>query len=203
MAAFLPIILRVLGAVAVPIISKIIGSGNLIKLDDIPGYANQYKIMLKRMKDNKFDKKDIMAFEKATTIDDLEKIHQNLRGPKKTRMEFFINHLKNSLQKEVKAVVKKIHKKPTKTLLKKKKVLKKQIKGFPKTKDNVQSVVFDKDMFTILQAKKWLKEHGFKYGKVDKKLNTLRFRQMDPLTYKKYRTKKIIPGILFVLGFNK
>jgi hypothetical protein len=43
-----------------------------------------------------------------------------------------------------------------------------------------QSLIFYKVEWTVAQAKAWLEEHGFKHGKVDRRKNTLRFRQFDP-----------------------
>lgn len=66
----------------------------------------------------------------------------------------------------------------------------------------VQSVVFDRLKWNIPKAVKWLKDHGFRAYKVDIKPSTLRFRQMDPSQFKKYRTKTTSDGINLVIGFN-
>lgn len=42
-----------------------------------------------------------------------------------------------------------------------------------------QSVVFPKS-FGVKAAKRWLREHKLKAGKVDRQANTLRFRQVGP-----------------------
>lgn len=56
-------------------------------------------------------------------------------------------------------------------------------------KDRVQSVLFEKRRFTIPQARKYLKSHGF----VDIKVHTTdqyhRFRQFDPVEGKRYVTR--------------
>lgn len=44
----------------------------------------------------------------------------------------------------------------------------------------IQSLIFPKDKFNRQEAKDWLKNHGFLYGKVDEKEATIRFRQLDP-----------------------
>lgn len=65
-------------------------------------------------------------------------------------------------------------------------------------KKGVQSIIFKKTMFTKLQAKKWLIKHDFKTS-VDEKPETYRFRQMEPVEGANYITKKIEPGISFVI----
>ena len=69
----------------------------------------------------------------------------------------------------------------------------------------VQSVVFDKKLFTIPEAKRWLKENNYLYNQVDKKLNTLRFRQLEPEDYKgwKYTTHRISKGIELIIIYKK
>lgn len=69
------------------------------------------------------------------------------------------------------------------------------------TQNNVQSIVFSKQYFTIKQAKSWLKRHHYRYGNCDEKENTIRFRQFDPRRTKKYRYKSITEGIKFVLEY--
>ena len=54
--------------------------------------------------------------------------------------------------------------------------------------------------YTLKEAKDWLKLHNFKYGKVDKRGKNLRFRQSDPETYDKLRTKNTSDGISFIIG---
>jgi hypothetical protein len=66
--------------------------------------------------------------------------------------------------------------------------------GFPQDGggSEVQSVLFDKDKWTVEDAKQWLKDHDFKGLEVDQTENTLRFRQHDPGQYERMRT--ITPG---------
>lgn len=47
-------------------------------------------------------------------------------------------------------------------------------------KTQIQSILFDKDKWTVDRAKEWLKDHGYKYGKVDTTDKYHRFRQLDP-----------------------
>jgi len=96
-------------------------------------------------------------------------------------------------------------------LIKKIREQKKDIKG-KGLKDKsyiVQSVVFDKDKFNITSAKKWLKENKFKYPKVDKQENTIRFRQESPEKvenegFTEYRTKNLNnSGIKLIIAYKK
>jgi hypothetical protein len=66
----------------------------------------------------------------------------------------------------------------------------------------IQSVIFDKDNWSLTDAKKWLKDHDFKTS-VDEKENTFRFRQKEPDQFSSFRTsdeKK--PGLKFVYGIK-
>lgn len=65
----------------------------------------------------------------------------------------------------------------------------------------IQSVLFDKQAYTVAQAKAWLKKHKMKYGKVDETENKLRFRQHDPKKGARYATKKY-GDISFIIEFN-
>lgn len=63
----------------------------------------------------------------------------------------------------------------------------------------VQSVIFDKTIFTPRKAKKWLVSSGYKAPKMDETANFLRFRQVSPTEakrkgYTNYRTKPIGNG---------
>jgi hypothetical protein len=72
----------------------------------------------------------------------------------------------------------------------------------------VQSVIFHKNKFTISSAKKWLKENGYKCPKVDEEPNTIRFRQISPITIKKqgyteYHNKPLgNSGIILVIAYK-
>lgn len=65
----------------------------------------------------------------------------------------------------------------------------------------IQTILFDKDKFTLTQAKKWLKENNFK-SSVDEGVTVLRFRQREPGDFNKgsFKTKKISQGVSVVLG---
>jgi len=69
----------------------------------------------------------------------------------------------------------------------------------------VQSVILPKKKFTKLQAKKWIKDNGYKESfykkKVDITKEYYRYRQKAP-KYKKYRNKKLSNGVILVLGLK-
>lgn len=67
--------------------------------------------------------------------------------------------------------------------------------GFPKSGDGgskVQSVIFDKESWTIDAAKDWLKSNKFNGLEVDETGESYRFRQEDPEGFARFRT--ISPG---------
>ncbi len=65
----------------------------------------------------------------------------------------------------------------------------------------VQSVLFDINMYNITRSRQWLKQHGFKYdGKVHTTSKYHRFRQSNPDLYNKFVNKKVRDGISLVLG---
>ena len=72
----------------------------------------------------------------------------------------------------------------------------------------VQSVVFDKNKYSVKEAKKWLKTNGYKSPKIDEEINTIRFRQKDPKKVHKegfteYRNKKLgKSGIILVIAYR-
>ena len=72
----------------------------------------------------------------------------------------------------------------------------------------VQSVIFPIKTFTIKTARKWLKEHKYKFAKVDTTESKLRFRQLAPKTVEKsgfteYRNKKLgVSGISLILAYK-
>jgi len=69
----------------------------------------------------------------------------------------------------------------------------------------VQTIVFDKDSFTKTKAKAWAKRGGYRYGDVDEKADTWRFRQEDPKRFKKagFRTIEMDEGVKAVVGCPK
>lgn len=70
----------------------------------------------------------------------------------------------------------------------------------------VQSVLFPLDKFNMREAKKWIREHGYKdhyYRKQPEILDKyIRFRQKKPDKSAKYKTKVLDNGILLVLMFS-
>lgn len=60
----------------------------------------------------------------------------------------------------------------------------------------VQSVLFDKTMWTVTAAKKWLKGHGYKVPAVDTTKEYHRFRQRPPFQFRRgtFRTKQFGKG---------
>lgn len=65
----------------------------------------------------------------------------------------------------------------------------------------VQSILFDRNLWTQQKAKKWLMNHDYIYPKIDITENFFRFRQKVPDKNKRYRTINIGRGIEFVLMF--
>lgn len=66
----------------------------------------------------------------------------------------------------------------------------------------VQSILFDKEKFTLTEAKNWLKKHDYKSDKVDETDEYYRFRQRDPDDFDpdSFRTKEIEDGVKFIMG---
>jgi hypothetical protein len=71
----------------------------------------------------------------------------------------------------------------------------------------IQAVLFDKNVYSISKALKWLKKHGFNPFKVDITLNLLRFRMIDPNKLKNegysiFRNKKINEDISYIIAYK-
>jgi len=72
----------------------------------------------------------------------------------------------------------------------------------------IQSVLFDKGKYNIKEAKKWLKENGYKSPKVDTTEDKHRFRQISPKTVEKkgyniFRNKKLgKSGIELIIAYK-
>ena len=67
----------------------------------------------------------------------------------------------------------------------------------------VHSILFNKNIWTLKDSKRWLKEHDYiPIKKVDITTNFYRFRIRDPKLFKKFRIIYIDYGIEFVLGFK-
>jgi hypothetical protein len=68
---------------------------------------------------------------------------------------------------------------------------------------NIASMLFKKNLWTKSEAARWLRDHRMKHGKVDITDQYIRFRQHNPKSYKRIRTKKIPQsGITLLIGFN-
>lgn len=67
---------------------------------------------------------------------------------------------------------------------------------------HVQSVLFDKAIWTSAKAKAWLKEHDLVSTNLDETQDKFRFRQYDPNDKFEYRTKPVpkTPGVAFIYG---
>ena len=71
----------------------------------------------------------------------------------------------------------------------------------------IQSILFNKNKWTIPKAKEWLKDNKFVINYSDGQSPRvtryfLRFRQSSPKKYKNYITKDIPNGILIIVGYN-
>lgn len=65
----------------------------------------------------------------------------------------------------------------------------------------VQSVLFDKALYTKAKAARWLLRHGFIVRKVDVTANRLRFRQVEPITGARYAIRHIKDGVELVIMY--
>ena len=71
----------------------------------------------------------------------------------------------------------------------------------------IQSVLFNKKMWNVLDSVNWCLNHGHKVVKIDDGPNVYRFRQVLPLTlkrkgYTEYKTIRINYGIEFVMAYK-
>lgn len=64
---------------------------------------------------------------------------------------------------------------------------------------NIQSILFDKNKFTLKKCILWLLKHNHKFKKVDITEKYYRFRQFDPNKNHKYFTKDLENGIKFII----
>ena len=71
----------------------------------------------------------------------------------------------------------------------------------------VQTLIFDKAVFTEEQARAWAKDHDFKVSKVDETQDSFRIRQQQPGRFQanSFRTIEFmgVNGILAVIGRRK
>jgi hypothetical protein len=70
----------------------------------------------------------------------------------------------------------------------------------------IQSILFNKHIYTKKQALDFLKHHGYNHNKIDITPNFYRFRQIDPeylqnLGYMRVINKKIAQGIEFIIYY--
>lgn len=68
----------------------------------------------------------------------------------------------------------------------------------------VQSLIFDKERFSVEEAKAWIRDHeGFGDYGVEETETSYRFRQYDPQHFSRFRTGQITTGIQAVFGVVK
>jgi hypothetical protein len=77
--------------------------------------------------------------------------------------------------------------------------------GAKKGATKIQSLIFDRSMFSSTSAKEWAKTHGFKARSVDVQANTVRIRQFSPTSGTKGRwgTITLRPGVQGVVTVPK
>ena len=66
----------------------------------------------------------------------------------------------------------------------------------------VQSLLFDKNLFIIEEALRWASEHDFKTNKIDETEKNIRIRQIDPALFERFVTKEIDNGVFAIIGFR-
>jgi 2'-5' RNA ligase len=69
----------------------------------------------------------------------------------------------------------------------------------------VQTIIFDKDVFSLDEARKWLSDNGFKTPAVDETEDSYRFRQREPGDFREgsFRTITLRKGVKAVVGIPK
>ena len=66
----------------------------------------------------------------------------------------------------------------------------------------IQSLAFDKELYTIPESRNWLRSHGFKFSlKPDITLGFYRFRQLNPGLFNNFRVKPFTPGISAIVAW--
>ena len=60
--------------------------------------------------------------------------------------------------------------------------------GVCPTGSRVQTLLFDKDRFSLSDAKAWARRHNWKASDVDEKENFIHLRQEDPSHFQRIRT---------------
>lgn len=69
----------------------------------------------------------------------------------------------------------------------------------------VQSLIFDRDLFTAREARSWASAHEFKAPATDRTAHTLRLRQRNPGRFQRgtFRTITLRKGVKAVIGVPK
>jgi hypothetical protein len=77
----------------------------------------------------------------------------------------------------------------------------KKLKHIPISKE-VQSIAFEKSIFSVSEAKRWAKKHGFVFSKVHRTQNLIKLRQYDPKYFKKSSFRVFEPreGVLMTIA---
>jgi hypothetical protein len=67
---------------------------------------------------------------------------------------------------------------------------------------HIQSILFDRDKFTLYRARSWLKRNGFRLRHRNKEVHVtdkyFRFRQKDPDPNKTYKTYHLPDGLTII-----
>ena len=67
----------------------------------------------------------------------------------------------------------------------------------------IQSITFRKSIWSIQAARAWLFSNNYPGLKPEEKVNSIRFAQVEPKGFVRYRIKNIGHGISLVMGFRK
>ena len=69
----------------------------------------------------------------------------------------------------------------------------------------IQTLIFDKKVFSREEAIQWAKDHDFKSSSVDETSTSFRLRQRDPGDFREgsFRTIEITTGVKAVIGVPK
>jgi hypothetical protein len=66
----------------------------------------------------------------------------------------------------------------------------------------IQSIIFPRDKFNLLEAIEWLRAHRFHSPKVDTTTHFYRFRQHNPIPFGHYRTKTLPNGVEMIFHYH-
>ncbi len=67
----------------------------------------------------------------------------------------------------------------------------------------IQSILFDRNIWTLKEARRWLKEHDFQYRIYERTKNYYRFPQLPVENFERFRIKDFGKGIKAVIGFEE